>query len=87
VSSGPHKFQAGMAFTKNRNLHAVCSTLPVMRDNHVLQHHVDEPDPKPTFALQDTLLASIPKSVIARWSEGFRIEPEEGMRRLDESYI
>jgi hypothetical protein len=26
VSSGPNKFQAGRAFTKNRNLHAVCST-------------------------------------------------------------
>lgn len=26
VSSGPNKYQAGTAFTKNRDLHAVCST-------------------------------------------------------------
>jgi len=30
-------------------------------------------DPKPTFAQSASQMAAIPKAVIARWSEGFRI--------------
>jgi len=30
-------------------------------------------DPKPTFAQSASQMAAIPKAVIARWSEGFRM--------------